>query len=81
MEEKTADEIFEDLGYEQVKYGKSKILYRKELDFEGFCIKSVWFDETKKIVELDGYYTAEELQAIRKKCQEKGWIECNCSKI
>lgn len=81
MEEKTADEIFEELGYEQVKYGKSKILYRKELDFEGFCTKSAWFDKTKKIVELDGYYTAKELQAINKKCEELGWKKWKWKKI
>ena len=70
---KTADEMFEELGYEKKEYGVSRITYFKELDFEGYCIKSVWFDKVRKLVRLDGHYDMQELQAINKKFQELNW--------
>ena len=71
--EKTADELFTELGYEKKGYGTSKILYAKELDFEGYCIKSIWFDKVRQIIRLDGFYDIEEIQAINKKVEELGW--------
>lgn len=74
LREKTADEMFDELGYEKKEYGSSKIMYAKDLDFEGYCIKSVWFDKVKKLVRLDGYYDMQELQAINEKRKELGWL-------
>jgi hypothetical protein len=71
--EKTADELFIELGYEKKEYGTSKILYAKELDFEGYCIKSIWFDKVRQLIRLDGFYDIEEIQAINKKVEELGW--------
>lgn len=69
-----ADKMFEELGYEKKEYGSSKIMYAKDLDFEGYCIKSVWFDKVKKLVRLYGYYDIQELQAINEKCKELEWL-------
>lgn len=69
-----ADEMFEELGYEKKLYGRSRICYSKELDFEGFCIKAVWIDKVKKLIRLDGNYTTQELQAINEKVKELGWL-------
>lgn len=70
IKEKTADEIFEEMGYKKTTYGKSRISYAKELDFEGYCILSIWFDRLTKSIRVDGHYSMQELQAINKKCQE-----------
>ena len=68
-----ADEMFEELGYEKKEYGKSRIAYFKVLDFEGFCIKSVWFNKINKRVRLNEDYDMQELKAINKKVEELGW--------
>ena len=78
MKEKTADEMFEELGYEIIKNNKTTLNYEKE----GLHLyKEIVFELLNKSVTV-GYGTGEccdismqELQAINKKCQEKGWIE------
>lgn len=81
IKEKTADEIFEELGYEKIKELKRKngeiwgieYIHNRE-DF------SITFDLIGKEVCIsndDGdamYSTMQELQAINKKCKELGWI-------
>lgn len=67
---KSADEMFEELGYKKQEYGTSRIFYSKELDFEGYCLKTVWFDRVKKFINLGGNYNIEDLQAINKKVEE-----------
>lgn len=69
----TADKIFEELGYKKQEYGTSRIFYSKEVDFEGYCLKTVWFDRVKKFINLGGNYTINDLQAINKKVEELGW--------
>ena len=71
--EKTADEMFEELGY---KYNEFiyEIYYTKEE--EGKTI-SFWTDRTmvesrKGVISMKN--TMQELQAINKKCKELGWI-------
>ena len=73
--EKTADELFKELGYEKTRNNKDFELYKKNdyniIDFERDdkrFYKSAIYDTTS-----DGI-TMEELQAINKKCQELGWI-------
>ena len=73
--EKTADELFEELGYEKIRNNKDFEVYRKNdyniIDFERNdkrVYKSARYDTTS-----DGI-TMKELQAINKKCQELGWI-------
>ena len=73
--EKTADELFKELGYEKIRNNKYFEVYRKNdyniIDFERNdkrVYKSARYDTTS-----DGI-TMKELQAINKKCQELGWI-------
>lgn len=83
-EEKTADEIFEKLGYKKMAEHKftepvngeviELILYRDDvqrLDIEFWNDKSI-----SKMCNYDvSYITMQELKAINKKCQELGWID------
>ena len=72
MKEKTADEMFEELGYEKVRDDERFITYRKS-DY------IVIDKETKDFIKnFDfAYWKAinmQELQAINKKVEELGWI-------
>lgn len=75
---KTAEEMFEESGYdERQDYGEVE-LYRdiKECKYIQFDI----YDKTFCIInEYDNadvlHITKDELQAINKKCRELGWIE------
>ena len=79
MKEKTADEMFEELGYRKNKskefiiYSKKEMRYNKPkeweicLDFN--CLDMYLITKNKQIFSL------EELQAINKKCQELGWVK------
>ena len=69
--EKTADELFKELGYEKIRNNKDFEVYRKNdyniIDFERDdkrVYKSARYDTTS-----DGI-TMKELQAINKKCKE-----------
>lgn len=79
MKEKTADGLFEELGYKKedekeitLKY-KGSIVYRHKRN----PFKEVIFLIDKKEVEINSInlLTLKRLQAINKKCQELGWIE------
>lgn len=82
MKEKTADEMFKELGYEfffedcnVLEYAKeyqSLYNYRKFIRFS-FADRSFTFFYYG--CERRFYATMQELQAINKKCQELGWIE------
>ena len=78
-EEKTADEMFEELGYNKKiiitektqRYGEIRITkYSKENKYY------ISFKEITKEVIIDGFSGIEfnELQAINKKCKELGWL-------
>lgn len=76
MKEKTADEMFEELGYKILFEDKKEIQY----EFEGIYMDNeIKFDLKEKTV-LKEYSTGEsqeistqELQAINKKVEELGW--------
>lgn len=78
MKEKTADEMFEELGYKILFEDKKIIQY----EFEGIYMDNeIKFDLKGKTV-LKEYSTGEsqeistqELQAINKKVEELGWIK------
>ncbi len=79
MKEKTADEMFEELGYEKVEEKeitskhKGNIVYRhKRNPFKEFI-----FLIDKKEVELNSIdlLTLKRLQAINKKVEELRWIQ------
>lgn len=78
MKEKTADEMFEELGYKKFnkKHDFENIKYYKDDD------NILYFDEKDKSFYKSGEYdemcddiTMQELQAINKKVEELGWNE------
>ena len=73
MEEKTPDEMFEELGYKKITTDL-EIKYRNNIGEIRF------WKPTKAVIknDEDGRYLSvkmQELQAINKKCQELGWIK------
>lgn len=77
MSNKTADEMFEELGYETSEKLKNGIVYLKEEEDEDIEISFIDYDDYGKTVEVDKFsnlITMQELQAINKKCKELGWI-------
>lgn len=75
-EEKTADEMFETLGYYK-DFDETTHEYRK--DYEGYLFEIDFWLEDKTISKNQfrdmGYITMQELQAINKKCKELGWLD------
>lgn len=73
MEEKTknADVMFEELGY-KLEESKSNIFIIDDIGNIAITIHKI----SKHIRFYRMTITKEELQAINKKCQELGWIEC-----
>ena len=72
MKEKTADEMFKELGYR-----KFDGLYEIEYISENGNIK---FIKAHNLIEIykhedTDFIDMQELQAINKKCQEKGWLD------
>lgn len=77
MNNKTADEMFEELGYETSEKLKNGIVYLKEEEDEDIEISFIDYDDYGKTVEVDKFsnlITMQELQAINKKVEELGWI-------
>ena len=78
MNNKTADEMFEELGYETSEKLKNGIVYLKEEEDEDIEISFIDYDDYGKTVEVDKFsnlITMQELQAINKKCRELGWLD------
>lgn len=76
IKEKTADEMFEELGYKEVKtqIPKAIKLYK---DDDNVYLFNLDYKDFYKSGEYDGmcdHITMQELQAINKKCLEMGWI-------
>lgn len=74
MKEKTADEMFEELGYvyEKRKYADVYVKNKEDNVF----VRQFGFNRiTKNIMISVEYITKQELQAINKKCQELGWLD------
>lgn len=82
-EEKSADEMFEELGYEKSNYGY-KIIYTKT-DGDDFFVITIMTEAKLIFAEIDDGcdeierrtfgIQIQELQAINKKVEELGWIE------
>lgn len=78
MKEKTADEVFEELGYEKIIESNVRIDYEKEGQFFD---KEIVFGLIDKIVCVElgtgesANINVQELQAINKKVEELGWNE------
>ena len=77
--EKTADKIFEELGYEKVSDIRENIGYvyfKKEkhpIYYE--YPKIIFHNKIKKLTIQNDYLSMQELKAINKKCEELGWKE------
>ena len=67
IKEKTADEMFEELGYEKEERSKSDIYIKQ---YEYFTRQFGFNKPTKNIMIDVEYINMQELQAINKKCQE-----------
>ncbi len=78
MKEKTADELFEELGYEKKNLDIIISRFWEEWENQDLA-KTLSFNnhyETFNITDEDGCgITMEELQAINKKVEELGWIK------
>ena len=75
--ELSADELFEQLGYEKNSDDEYSIEYRKISDDDLFEINFWKKDKTisKNYYREMGYITRKELQAINKKVEELGWLQ------
>ena len=75
QKEKTADELFEELGYEV-----SNSEFVEELNtttntiVDNGYIKIIFYNNKTMSIDADDILNMQELQAINKKCQELGWI-------
>lgn len=72
MKEKTADELFEELGYIRTRANEYWIIYRnfrKDIDFN-LKHKTIEVESEMKSENFD----IQELQAINKKVLELGWL-------
>lgn len=74
-----ADEMFEKLGYEKVediRENTGYVYFKKEKHFiYNEYPKIIFHNKIKKLTIQNDYLSMQELQAIYKKCQEKGWLE------
>lgn len=80
----SADEMFEELGYELINDCEFYLLYEKALkenaEYENDFVQITFEKRDKEVVKTygDDYSAKEismqELQAINKKCEELGWI-------
>ncbi len=69
---KTADEMFEELGYKKQQDNKDIL----ELIDKNIANKIVFYKNLKEVAKLYTFeISMQELQAINKKCEEWGWIE------
>lgn len=77
MKEKTADKLFEELGYEKYITDKYQGYYQYDEQSNTMCILFI-LDKKAIAIRYDGSntpaVTMQELQAINKKVEELGWI-------
>ena len=72
MKEKTADELFKELGYEKI-FGETAEVYKLSIEN-----KNIYFSKIIKRIRIKGkcdLIDMEELQAINKKVEELGWMK------
>ena len=76
MENKTADEMFEGLGYKKLLTQLADVEYYKDDDnVIYFRMSNKSFNKSGEYDGMCDYITMQELQAINKKCEELGWVE------
>ncbi len=70
---KTADEMFEELGYIEQMYYDNDIIFRRD---SSHCSgREIHFSLRRRNISLPSTITLEEFQAINKKVEELGWIK------
>lgn len=78
--EKTADEMFEELGYEKNVNTLTNFIYQNKKNNKEIRFYKIYKCVEISLIEFEEYegnsifFTMQELQAINKKCQELGWI-------
>lgn len=82
---KSAREMFEDLGYDEIYQNKHYMFYVKDLvntsEYERDCIHLEFNFDTKTFNKTYGddntvyEITVEELKAINQQCKELGWLD------
>ena len=75
--EKSADELFKELGYEKNKYYSTEYSEKYKKDDDNVYYFEMKYKEIIKSGEYDGMcgaITMQELQALNKKCEELGWL-------
>lgn len=74
--EKTADEMFENLGYRKVQDDQYWVDYIRRNENITFNLTNKFMEATRKYKDsfMDKRLTIEELQAINKKCKEMNWL-------
>lgn len=71
IKEKTADELFSELGYEKEERNKAEVFILRNKYF----IRQIGFNKESIAIMTDvEFLSIYELQAINKKCKELGWI-------
>lgn len=71
MKEKTADEMFEELGLKKIRNDNEAIIY----DYSDNFGKLVEFSIKIKCIRADFFwFDMDVLKAINKKCEELGWL-------
>ena len=74
--EKSADEMFKELGFKKSLFGKTQICYSLHEDDDGWYSKTIFFMKVQKKIRLENdYFSSKEIQAIYKKCKELKWIK------
>jgi hypothetical protein len=77
--EKSADEMFEELGYEKVEDIRESIgfvYFKREKHFiYNEYPKIIFHNKIEKLTIQNDYLTMQELEAINKKCKELGWLD------
>lgn len=77
---KSATEMFEELGWEQVKNNIEEISYQREIYTNKYSdtisrYSHIDFDLYTRMVYASNYLTLEEIHAINKQIEELGWLD------
>lgn len=81
MKEKTADEMFEELGYEKNVDTPTNFIYQNKKNNKEIRFYKIYKCVEISLIEFEEYegnsifFTMQELQAINKKVEELGWNE------
>lgn len=77
MKEKTADELFKELGYQIDRDEYRTVVYKTNRagSMIYLCVFYNTNDESFRLKIYEQYMNIKLLQAINKKCQELGWVK------